>query len=128
MEHENIRSYAREVFDEEADLLRALARIPSPTFHEDKRAAFVAAWLRDAGAERVEIDEAKNVICWLSETPGAPLELFSAHTDVVFDDTSELPLREEDGRLYVPGAGDDTSNLVGLLIASRYLLAHPELL
>ena len=118
---------AEEVYPEEVTLLKRLAQIPAPTGHEDERAAFVAQWLRDTGAPRVEVDDAKNVLCWVSECADAPVELFSAHTDVVFDDRTPLPLREEGARLYCPGVGDDTANLVGLLMATRYLLAHPEL-
>ncbi len=126
METAAARTYAREVFEEEVALLRTLAQIPAPTSREEARAEFVATWLRDAGATCVEIDDAKNVLCWVSETPNASVEVFSAHTDVVFDDLTPLPLREEDGRLYAPGVGDDTGNLVGLLFATRWLLAHPE--
>lgn len=121
------RSYARSVFDEDVELLRTLAQIPAPSGKEEQRAAFVSAWLRDAGATRVEVDNEKNVLCWVSESPDAGVEVFSAHTDVVFDDLTPLPLREENGRLYAPGVGDDTANLTGLLMGTRWLLAHPEL-
>ena len=126
MQADSARAYAREVFDEEAELLRTLAQIPAPTGREERRAEFVAAWLRDVGATHVEIDDAQNVLCWVSEAPDAGIEVFSAHTDVVFDDLAPLPLHEEDGRLYAPGVGDDTANLVGLLYGTRWLLAHPE--
>ncbi len=120
------RTYARAVFEEEVRLLRTLAQIPAPSGKEGQRAAFVASWLRDAGAPRVEIDDQQNVLCWVSETPATGIEVFSAHTDVVFDDLTPLPLREEDDRMYAPGVGDDTANLVGLLMGTRWLLAHPE--
>ncbi len=123
----DMRTYARSVFDEEVELLRTLAQIPAPSSKEEQRAAFVSAWLREAGATRVEIDEAKNVLCWVNESPDAGVEVFSAHTDVVFDDLTPLPLREEDGYLCAPGVGDDTANLTGLLMGTRWLLAHPEL-
>ena len=35
-----------------------------------------------------------------------------------------LPMREEDGKLYAPGIGDDTSNLVNLLLSAKYLLQN----
>ena len=41
-----------------------------------------------------------------------------------FPDLDLLPVREEDGRLYAPGIGDDTANLVNLLLAARYLIAR----
>lgn len=122
-----LRDYARTVFAEETELLCTLAQIPAPSGKEEQRAAYVLSWLRNAGATRVEVDVQNNVLCWVSESPGAGVEVFSAHTDVVFDDLTPLPLREEDGRMYAPGVGDDTANLVGLLTGTRWLLAHPEL-
>ena len=44
-----------------------------------------------------------------------------AHSDVVFPDIEELPLREDGDRLYCPGIGDDTANSVVLLMAARYI-------
>ena len=68
----------------------------------------------------MQIDAAQNVICKLGPQDGG-LTVFAAHTDVVFPDTEPLPMREEDGKLYAPGIGDDTANLVNLMIAARYL-------
>ena len=124
------RQYADEVFAEELDLLRALARIPAPSGHEDARAQFVSQWLRDAGCEGVEVDEAQNVLCFLGGAApegDGQLEVFSAHTDVVFEDTEPLPLREEYGRLWCPGIGDDTANLVGLMMAAKLIAHEPQL-
>ncbi|MCI5489551.1 MAG: M20/M25/M40 family metallo-hydrolase [Enterocloster aldenensis] len=47
-----------------------------------------------------------------------------AHTDVVFPDEEELPLRVEEGRIYCPGVGDDTACLVSLLLAAKYIAGH----
>ena len=35
------RAYARAVYEEELELLRRLARIPAPSHHEERRAAFI---------------------------------------------------------------------------------------
>lgn len=50
--------------------------------------------------------------------------MFAAHTDIVFPDLEPLPMEERDGRLYAPGIGDDTANLVNLLMSAKYLLEH----
>ncbi len=121
-----VHGYAQSAHEEELELLRALARIPAPSHHEERRASFVAAWLRSHGANNVQVDEAKNVICLIGDPNARELVAFAAHTDVVFDDTDELPLSECDGKLFAPGVGDDTANLVGLLMAASWLLAHPE--
>ena len=62
--------YAEASFDEACELLRTLGRIPAPTRQEERRAVFVRDWLLAQGAEDVEIDEAKNVICPIG--PQAP--------------------------------------------------------
>ena len=113
--------YAAACADEQLALLRTLGRIPAPTRQEDRRAAFCRDWLLAQGAKDVTVDAAKNVLCRIGPQDGA-LIVFAAHTDVVFPDTEPLPLREENGRLYAPGIGDDTANLVNLLLAARWVL------
>ncbi len=119
-------AYADECHAEELELLRALARIPAPSGHEERRAEFVRDWLIAEGAPvgAVRIDRAKNVILRLPAADGSdgPCAVFAAHTDVAFPDTDELPLAESATRLLAPGVGDDTANLAGLLMAARYLL------
>ena len=123
-------SYAETCFEEELELLRTLAQIPAPSGHEEKRAEFIRDWLLSQGAPvgSVRIDDAKNVILSL---PGGSRDkaddgcaVFAAHTDVVFPDTDPLPLAESAERLLAPGVGDDTANLVGLLLAARYLMLN----
>jgi len=114
-------------FPEHLDLLKTLAAIPAPSHHEEQRAAFIKNWLVDNGAQAVRIDDAKNVILPLGWT-GTPALCVMAHTDVVFPDTTPLPLREENGRLYAPGVGDDTANVVALMLCAKFFLTYPELI
>ena len=105
-------------------LLETLGRIPAPTRMEDERAAFVAKWFRDIGADRVYIDSAKNVICpWDAKGTGE-LVVFMAHMDIVFPDTSPLPMRKEGRTLYAPGIGDDTANLVNLMMGAKFFIQN----
>lgn len=124
-------AYADECHEEELELLRTLAQIPAPSGHEERRAEFIRDWLLAQGAPvgAVRIDEAKNVILSLPAGAGSGggddgLAVFAAHTDVVFPDTDPLPLAESPTRLLAPGVGDDTANLVGLLLAARWFLRH----
>ena len=110
---------------EHLTLLKTLAVIPAPSHHEEKRAIFIKNWLEAQGARNVIIDEAKNVILPLGEGPYLTV---MAHTDVVFPDTTPLPLREENGRLNAPGIGDDTANVVALMLCTKFFLTHPDLL
>lgn len=108
--------------EEAIALLRTLGNIPAPSHHEEKRAAFILDWLHAQGSDNAYIDSALNVVCPFGVTENNPVIVIMAHTDVVFPDMDELPLREENGRLYAPGIGDDTANLVTLLMAAKYAL------
>ena len=103
------------------DLLMELGKIPAPSNHEELRAEFCKNWLDKQGAEGVYIDEALNVVYPVGNVEEGPLVVFMAHTDVVFPDTEELPMRIEDGKLYCPGIGDDTIHLTALLMVAKYI-------
>lgn len=106
---------------EALELLMELGKIPAPSNHEEKRAEFCKQWLDKQGAKGVYIDEALNVVYPVGNVESGPLVVFMAHTDVVFPDTEELPMRVEDGKLYCPGIGDDTIHAVALLMTAKYI-------
>jgi acetylornithine deacetylase/succinyl-diaminopimelate desuccinylase-like protein len=112
-----IKAHEEEAFR----LLETLAKIPAPSNHEEKRALFIRDWLTAQGAEGVFIDDACNVIYPLCRAGDGRLDVFMAHTDLVFPDTEELPVRIEGGKIMAPGIGDDTANLAALLLAAKYL-------
>lgn len=107
--------------EEAYQLLLTLARIPAPSNQEERRAEFCKGWLDAQGAKGVYVDDALNVIYPIGDDGVCPLMVFAAHSDVVFPDTRELPLRVEDGRIKCPGIGDDTANVVALLMAAQYI-------
>ena len=106
---------------EALQLLIDLAQIPAPSNHEQQRAAFCLKWLHNKGAENAYIDEALNVVYPIGDTGDNDLMVFMAHSDVVFPNTTPLPLKIENGRIYCPGVGDDTANAVALLTAAGYI-------
>ena len=116
-----ILEYIKMHRQEALDLLVELAQIPAPSHQEQARAEFCMNWLKAQGAEHVYIDEALNVVYPVGEAENSPLMVFMAHSDVVFPDTTPLPLRIEDGKVYCPGVGDDTANVVALLMAAKYI-------
>lgn len=116
-----IMAYIDENRQETYELLLTMAKIPSPSNHEEKRAQFCKKWLEDQGAEGVFIDDALNVIYPVGCEAGKPVIVFMAHTDVVFPDTEELPLKVEDGKILCPGIGDDTANLAALLMVAKFI-------
>lgn len=121
MLNEQILKYIEEHRQEAYELLLTIAQIPSPSNHEEKRAEFCKNWLQDQGAEGVYIDEALNVICPIGCTDSNPLVVFAAHIDVVFPDTTPLPLKVEDGKIFCPGIGDDSANVAALMTAAKYI-------
>jgi acetylornithine deacetylase/succinyl-diaminopimelate desuccinylase-like protein len=123
MEHDQlIKDYVDAHLQEAIELLEILGRIPSPSYHEERRVDFCMKWFKEQGAEDIWIDEAKNLICAVDCERYHDLVVFMAHTDVVFPDTEELPLRREGNKLFAPGIGDDTANLVNLMMAAKYFL------
>lgn len=118
---QKVLDYIEAHAEEAKELLITLAQIPSPSNHEEKRAAFCKSWLEACGAKGVEIDEALNVVYPIGVTKENPVYVFMAHIDVVFPDTEPLPLKIENGRICCPGVGDDTANLVCLMMVAKYL-------
>lgn len=121
---DSIKEYIKEHEKEAYDLLLTIARIPSPSNHEEKRARFCKEWLEAQGAEGVYIDEALNVVYPADMREEGPIEVYMAHIDVVFADETELPLEIRDGRICCPGVGDDTACLASLLLVAKYIAEH----
>lgn len=106
-------------FDEQIGLLKTLAAIPAPSGEEDRRVEFLSDWLKKRGFE-CRVDEAKNVIVPFCDESDTAITCYTAHTDVVFPDTSLLPVRIDGERLCAPGVGDDTANVVAILMMLAY--------
>ena len=118
---QKILDYIETHAQEARELLITLAQIPSPSNQEEKRAGFCKEWLEAQGAKGVFIDDALNVVYPIAATKENPLVVFMAHTDVVFPDMDPLPLKIEDGKICCPGVGDDTANLVCLMMIAKYM-------
>ena len=116
-----ILRYMEEHRQEAYELLLELAQIPAPSNREEKRAEFCRNWLLRQGAEGVYMDEACNVVYPVGCGGTQDLVVFMAHSDVVFPDTEALPLKVGDGKIFCPGVGDDTANVVALLMTAGYI-------
>ncbi len=119
-----VGSFAETHIDEAEDLLRELGRIPAPTRCEEKRAEFIRDWLIRQGAENVRIDSMKNVIWEAGTGDHEDVIIWAAHMDVVQPDTEAYPMTQEGRILRAPGIGDDTANLVNLLMGAKYLIEN----
>lgn len=91
-----------------------IAEIPAPTFHEARRAAYMASEFRRAGLADVEIDKQGNVLGWREGEIKDTLVL-AAHLDISFAPGVNTRVRKEGKRWYGPGIGDDSRGLAALL-------------
>jgi tripeptide aminopeptidase len=100
-----------------------LARIPAPSKQEELRAQWIKQRMLEAGLGTVYIDDIKNVVGLLPASDSAPTLVFAAHMDTVFSMDTVLDPVIKDGRIYVPGAGDNTSSVVALIHTIKALKA-----
>jgi len=91
-----------------------LQGIPAPTFQEHERAAAVRARMEGIPGTAVELDRTGNLLVRLTGGPGRPV-VISAHLDSVFDQATPLDARQESGRIYGPGIGDNSLGLACLI-------------
>lgn len=110
--------------EEVIELLKALAVIPAPSGHEEKRAEFCLNWFKANGGENAYIDSALNVILPIGCDNCNEITVIAAHTDVVFPDTTPFELIDDGEKLHCPGIGDDTANLVVMMMTARDILAE----
>lgn len=124
MEKAQINEFIEQHKQEAVALLEELGKIPAPSHKEGKRAAFCKKWFEQTGCNEVWIDEAQNVICKFNCDKYEDIVVLMAHTDVVFDDLEELPMTRKGNILSAPGIGDDTANLVNLMMGAKFLVHH----
>ena len=98
-----------------------LTEIPSPSGHEEKRAAYMKEKFESAGLDSVSIDGDGNVVgIWLGREGGKKI-VVPAHMDTVFQDLWDIKVQREGNVLKAPGVGDDTASLIHLLWSVRAL-------
>ncbi|MBR2615679.1 MAG: M20/M25/M40 family metallo-hydrolase [Clostridia bacterium] len=119
---QEILDYLSASVEDATALLKELCAIPAPSHFEDERAAYVKKWFDSIGAKGAYIDEAKNVIFPLNCEGRSDIIVFEAHTDTVFPAETPLVWREDEKNYYCPGIGDDTVNLVNMLMTVRYIV------
>ncbi len=117
-----IDEYINSIEAEAIALIKELAVIPSPSMDEGRRVEFIISWLEKEGLKGF-VDEAKNVVIPYN-ADSVKLDVFAAHTDVVFPDTELFSVVEKDDFLAAPGIGDDTANVVALLLFARFVIKN----
>lgn len=96
--------------------------IPSPTFAEAERAAYVAAQMEAIGLADVRVDDLSNVTGRYGAGEGAGVMLVS-HLDTVFPAGTNLAVTAHGARLTAPGIGDNARGLAALLAVAEACVA-----
>ncbi|MEM2144225.1 MAG: M20/M25/M40 family metallo-hydrolase [Candidatus Jordarchaeaceae archaeon] len=92
-----------------------ILEIPSISGKEHRLSVFLMESMKNLGYE-VRQDEAGNVIGKIGE--GKPTLLFMTHIDTV---PGEIPVREENGRIYGRGAVDAKASIASMILAGSSL-------
>jgi tripeptide aminopeptidase len=115
---EYLKSIEAETIEEQIKI----CRIPAPTFHEEKRAAYFKQRFVELGLSNVRIDGIGNVIGERpGRKPGAPALVLAAHLDTVFAEDTDLTVKRQGSVISMPGIGDDSRGLSVLLAIVRAL-------
>ena len=104
------------------ELAIQIQQIPAPTFHEQKRAAYVRDLFAAGGLDEVCIDETGNVLARWAGTGDAKPLIISAHLDTVFPLDTSLRVSRGAEVVHGPGLGDNSlgvAALFGLLWSLR---------
>lgn len=99
-----------------------IQQIPSPTFFEGERAAYVAEQFKQLGLINVEIDDVNNVYGLLKGINRAiPALMVCAHIDTIFPADTSLTIHRENDLIYGPGLGDNCMGVSGMLALAKWL-------
>jgi len=97
------------------DLAMQIQQIPAPTFSEGMRGEFVRSLFVNEKLEDISMDSLGNIY---GRLPGkqkkAKALIVSAHLDTVFPTGTKLQIREEAGRVFAPGIGDNSIGVAAL--------------
>lgn len=96
-----------------------ISEIPAKSRHEEKRAAYIAQQMREAGLDEVRLDEIGNVIGVLKGMTGELPVVFAAHMDTVHPMDTPLKVRREGDKLHGPGIFDNSASCANMLQAIR---------
>lgn len=102
------------------ETLEELVQIPAPSHREERRRVYCEQWLDQFGIEH-HSDEKGNLLVPYQIKEGRKNRMLIAHMDTVFEET--VPLRiEREGEIWkCPGIGDNTSNVVLILLLAKFL-------
>lgn len=105
---------------------KSICEIPAPPFRETARGAEYRRRFEALGL-RARVDAVGNVIAERPGTAGEPTIVLAGHLDTVFPESTDVRVRESNGRMTAPGIGDNCRGLaVVLAVARAYQRANPR--
>ena len=124
MEREDVKRAFAHVDAHRDEILtewKTITEINAPSGKERERAEYVKRLLDSCKLDKVYTDAKGNVIAIRKGTGGAKAVVFDAHLDTVFQEGLKIKAEIRDGKIYAPGVGDDTKNIVAILASIRAL-------
>lgn len=104
------------------DTAVAIQQIPAPTFAEESRAKYILEQFAQVGLLDVEIDDVFNVYGrFPGKDPSRPAVMVAAHSDTVFEKSTDLSIRREGDLIYGPGLGDNSIAVAGIIGFAQWL-------
>lgn len=100
---------------------KTVTEINAPSGKERERGEYVKKLLESYKLDKVYTDAKGNVIALRKGTGGSKPVVFDAHLDTVFQEGLKIKAEIRDGKIFAPGVGDDTRNVVALLAVIRAL-------
>lgn len=97
------------------DLAIRIQKIPAPTFNEGQRGMFVHDLFVKEHFSDVSMDDLGNVYARVGgKNKGSQPLVITAHLDTVFPASVDLKIREEAGKVFAPGIGDNSLGVAAL--------------
>ncbi len=120
------RRYLESADSRTLDEQAALAAVPAPPFHEERRGRVMADLMAASDLAVLETDAVGNVVAHLprsapwSAGPGVRLPIVvAAHLDTVFPPDTPIEVVRDGDLLRAPGISDDARGLAAVLALSR---------
>ena len=105
---------------------RSICEIAAPPFKETARGTEFRRRLEALGL-RTRTDAVGNVIAERRGTGNGPTVVLAGHLDTVFPESTDVKVRDSNGRMTSPGIGDNCRGLaVVLAVARAYQRANPR--
>ena len=124
MEREDVKRAFAHIDAHKQEILaewKTITEINAPSGKERERAEYVKRLLDSFKLDKVYTDAKGNVVAVRKGTGGAKAVVFDAHLDTVFQEGLKIKAEIRDGKIYAPGVGDDTKNIVAILASIRAL-------